>query len=309
MAVNHVPVLLKEVIEYLNPQAGQNFADATFGRGGHAQAILERIGSKGRLFVFDVDPKSASLAKRLGSNVSVFQTNFSDIESAIKNAVPDISIHGILFDLGISSAQLSDSSLGLSFQEAGPLNMRLGRDNGMTAAVIVNTWPEQKLAKLIYDFGEERQARLIAKAISIRRRRQPFVLTTDLAEVVSQALARRRAAPTRIHPATKTFQALRMAVNEELENLTLGLNGALRLLTRGGRLAVITFHSLEDRLAKQIFKIAAQNCVCPPLMPRCVCSHSAMARLVNRKPIIPTSHEIAINPRARSAKLRVIEKL
>lgn len=296
-------------MEYLDPRPGQNFVDGTFGRGGHASAILERIGSAGHLFVFDVDPESIAVARSFGPNITAFQKNFREIEETIKYVAHDITIHGAVLDLGISSSQLSDPALGLSFQEAGPLNMRLGRNVGMTAATIVNTFAESEIAKLIRDLGEERHARIIARAIVSRRRTQAFTLTTDLASVVAGVVGRGFRGPSRIHPATKTFQALRLAVNDELENLRLGVGGLMRMMASGARLAVISFHSLEDRLVKQLFKKAAQGCVCPPEFPRCVCVHSPTARVITKRPITPTAREVMDNPRARSAKLRVIEKI
>ncbi|KKU48315.1 16S rRNA (cytosine(1402)-N(4))-methyltransferase [Candidatus Uhrbacteria bacterium RIFCSPLOWO2_12_FULL_46_10] len=307
--LNHVPVLLKEVIEYLGPKPGQNFVDGTFGGGGHARAILERIGPKGRLFVFDLDPESISAARALGPNVEHWQKNFRDLEETIRYAAPYLPIHGVVLDIGISSAQLSDPTLGLSFQETGPLNMRLERDKGMTAATIINTWKENELAQLIRDFGEDYRAKQIAKAIVNRRREQPFFNTTDLAEVITRAVARGRRIRSHIHPATRTFQALRIVVNDELENLRFGIKGALRLLSKGGRLAVISFHSLEDRLTKQLFKEASRDCVCPSSALRCVCAREPMNRLITKKLVRPTDAEVTANPRARSAKLRVIEKI
>lgn len=304
----HVPVLLKEVIEYLDPRPGQNFVDGTFGDGGHARAILARLGPAGRLFVFDLDPVSTSEARLLGPNVECWQKNFRQLGETIKYVAPHLPIHGVVLDLGISSVQLGDPTLGLSFKEKGPLDMRLGRDKGMTAAVIVNTWRENDLAVLIRDLGEERQAKQIAKAIVSRRHVAPFVLTTDLAEVIARVWRPRGSMKPRIHPATKTFQALRMAVNEELENLRLGVGGVIELLTSGGRLAVISFHSIEDRLVKQLFKEASRECVCPPLVPRCVCARESLGRALTKKPVRPTLKEVTENPRSRSAKLRVWQK-
>ena len=307
--LDHVPVLLKEVIESLDPQPGQNFVDGTFGGGGHTRAILARLGPAGRLFVFDLDPVSISEARLLGPNVECWQKNFRQLEETIKYVSPHLPIHGVVLDLGISSIQLSDPALGLSFQEKGPLNMRLGRDKGMTAAVIVNTWRENDLAALIRELGEERQAKQIAKAIVNRRHEAPFVFTTDLAEVIARVWRRRGSMQPRLHPATKTFQALRMAVNEELENLRWGVRGAIRILASGGRLAVISFHSLEDRLVKQLFKEASRECICPPSAPRCVCARKPLGRILTKKPVRPSPLEITDNPRARSAKLRVWQKL
>ena len=336
--VDHKPVLLKEVLALLDPRPGQNFVDGTFGQGGHARAILERLGPTGRLIVFDLDPAAVSFARSLGQNVEAFQKNFRYLEETIRYAGHHLSINGILFDLGMSSTQLGDPTLGLSFQQTGPLNMRLGRDRGMTAAIIVNSWSERELADLFYDFGEERLSRRIAKAVVSRRRHKPFLLTTDLSEVIIAAVGGRRGR-SKIHPATRVFQALRIAVNEELNNLRLGISAGLNLLAGGGRLAVISFHSLEDRLVKQMFKQAAGKAKAtaesPELYPvrntpppggggyrlgqftrgsqyRAGISNGIYcppAKLVTKKPVCPSADEVALNPRSRSAKLRVIEKI
>lgn len=290
--MEHVPVLLQEVLEYLNPQPGQNMVDATFGRGGHARAILERLRPGGRLLVIDRDPKAIAEAQSLGEGVASHVGNFSSIEEITHYVLPDLRIHGVLLDCGISSAQLADASLGLSFIQAGPLDMRLDRQGAMTAATIVNSWSENELADVIYQLGEERSSRRIASAIVTARRKEKITTTTQLATIVEGVLRRRG----RIHPATKTFQALRMAVNEELEHLRKGLSGALRVLSQGGRAAIISFHSLEDRLVKQTLRAAARE-------------EGSSYRLLTKHAIVPTRNEILQNPRARSAKLRVIERL
>lgn len=305
---DHIPVLLHEVLEYLDPKPGQTFIDGTFGRGGHARAILERLKPNGRLFVFDLDPTALAGATSLGESVTPIQANFRFIEREVTYAAPNLigNINGILLDLGISSTQLADPELGLSFQESSPLNMRLSRDQGLTAAEIVNTWPEEKIASLIKTYGEEPRAKSIAAAIVKERRDKPLTTTLDLAALISRVV---RGARQRIHPATKTFQALRMAVNDEMENLREALDSAIRLLAPQGRLAVISFHSLEDRLVKQTLRAASQSiCTCPEPVLRCTCERRTVGRLITKHVVIPSESEIKTNFRSRSAKLRVFEK-
>lgn len=306
---SHIPVLLEEVLKYAEPKPNQNFVDATFGGGGHARAILNRLQPSGRLFVIDVYSEAIREARKLGRGVIPIQENFCNIEEAINEAAPGVPINGILFDLGISSDELSDQTLGLSFQTAGPLDMRLSEEGSMTAALIINSWSESELTRILKEFGEEREASRIARAIQRRRGIRLFTETTDLAEVIKEAVNPKRRRESGIHPATKTFQALRIAVNNELENLRLGLGGAMKLLASGGRLVVISFHSLEDRIVKEMFREAARTCVCPPLQPRCTCEHKPLGRILTKKPVTPNKEEIEKNPRARSAKLRAFEKI
>jgi 16S rRNA (cytosine1402-N4)-methyltransferase len=243
-------------------------------------------------------------AGALGPNVVPLAANFRCVNQTVRYVAPDLPIHGVLLDLGVSSLQLSDPTLGLSFQQAGPLDMRLDRGRGgerMTAAVVVNTWRESDIAALLRSYGEEPRARQIAAAIVRRRRLASFRLTTDLASVVAAAARRGR---SKIHPATRTFQALRMAVNDELANLTAGLANALDLLAAQGRLAVISFHSLEDRLVKTTLRRWAGRPLVPEATPPL-----ARGYIVTKKPIRPSAAELRDNPRARSAKLRVFEKL
>lgn len=290
-SVEHTPVLLAEVLDALQPQGDDCFVDTTFGRGGHSRAILERLGPDGRLIVLDADPSALATLERDVRLVSAC-VNFRDLRTAIPPLAEQRPIRGILFDLGISSAQLSDPSLGLSFQSDGPLFMRLDRDqNAMTAATIVNGWSVQDLGVIFRDLGEERHWHRVAAAIVERRRSQRFTTTSELAAVVSRAVGGRRG---KRHPATKVFQALRMAVNDELGNLRVALDSACDLLMPGGRLAVITFHSIEDRVVKQYFRDRAKT--------------QADIELFTKKPIAPARAEILSNPRARSAKLRVVTR-
>lgn len=303
----HQPVLLDEVLAYLNPRSGQNFVDATVGGGGHARALLSHLGPTGTLFALDYDPTAAAAARELGSNVVPLLANFREVNRAVRYVAPDLPIHGILFDLGMSSLQLGDPTLGLSFQTTGPLDMRLDRsktkDSNMTAASIVNTWREPELVRIFRQYGEEPLSRQIVAAIVRRRRLQPFLLTTDLAEVIVGVAARFGRRRTKIHPATRTFQALRMAVNNELENLAEGLKSGLDLIVTGGRLAVISFHSLEDRVVKNTFRAWAGKQIAG--VPT---NGMTVGRIITKKPVRPSPNELDQNPRARSGKLRVFEK-
>ena len=304
----HIPVLLDEVTEGLQPQPGGYFVDCTVGLGGHAAAILDRISLTGRLLGIDADPEAIEISRdRLrdyGEAVTLVNDNFVNLE-AICERYRFHPVDGILFDLGISSLQLDTAERGFSFHLDAPLNMRFDSGQGLTASDIVNSFPEQELAKLIARYGEERHSRRIARYIVQNR---PIATTVDLAHLIEQvsgAPARRG----RIHPATRTFMALRIAVNSELQNLEPALKQTLNLLRPGGRLAVITYHSLEDRIVKQFMRYAASNCLCPPGVLICRCGHVPALKLISRKVIKPTSLEIESNPRSRSAKLRIAERL
>jgi 16S rRNA (cytosine1402-N4)-methyltransferase len=302
----HVPVLLNEVIAGLQPQRGGYFVDCTVGLGGHAAAILEKISTSGRLLGIDADPEAIKLSQDklgdYGEAVALVNDNFINLEAICKR-YHFHPVDGILFDLGVSSLQLDTAERGFSFQLDAPLNMRFDPGQELTASDIVNSFSEQELAKLIEKYGEERHSRRIARYIVQNR---PIATTVELARLVVQASGGKRA---RIHPATRTFMALRIAVNSELQNLEMALRQAVNLLRPGGRLTVISYHSLEDRIAKQFMRDAASNCLCPPGTPMCRCGHEPTLKLISRKVIKPTSLETESNPRSRSAKLRVAERL
>jgi len=302
----HVPVLLNEVIAGLQPQRGGYFVDCTVGLGGHAAAILETIPTSGRLLGIDADPEAIKLSQDklgdYGEAVALVNDNFINLEAICKR-YHFHPVDGILFDLGVSSLQLDTAERGFSFQLDAPLNMRFDPGQELTASDIVNSFSEQELAKLIEKYGEERHSRRIARYIVQNR---PIATTVELARLVVQASGGKRA---RIHPATRTFMALRIAVNSELQNLELALRQTVNLLRPGGRLTVISYHSLEDRIAKQFMRDAASNCLCPPGTPMCRCGHEPTLKLISRKVIKPTSLETESNPRSRSAKLRVAERL
>jgi len=302
----HVPALLDEVIAGLQPRRGGYFIDCTVGLGGHATAILERISPTGRLLGIDADPEAIKVSQDklsdYGEAVTLVNDNFANLE-AICERYHFHPVDGILFDLGVSSLQLDTAERGFSFHLDAPLNMRFDPGQGLTASDIVNSFSEQELAKLIERYGEERHSRRIARHIVQNR---PIATTVELARLVEQVLGGKR---TKIHPATRTFMALRIAVNSELQNLEQALNQTPNLLRPGGRLTVISYHSLEDRIVKQFMRYAASSCICPPGTVICRCGHVPTLKLISRKVIKPTSLEIESNPRSRSAKLRIAERL
>lgn len=303
--LTHAPVLLHEAVEHLAVQPGGRYVDCTTGAGGHARAILEAAAPGGLLLGLDADPVAISVAREnlapFGDSVQLVEANFRDLRRFCRshNFVP---VHGVLFDLGISSIQLADER-GFSFQMEAPLDMRFNPKQALTADDIVNHYTEQDLADVIWRFGEEPASRRIARAIV---RARPLRTTVELAGVIARAGGGRR---RRIHPATRTFQALRIAVNDELGALRDALSQAVDVLGRGGRLVAISFHSLEDRIVKQFFQQESRDCICPPEQPACTCGHRASLRIITKRPVMPSAEEIAANPRSRSARLRAAEKL
>ncbi|HEY49106.1 MAG TPA: 16S rRNA (cytosine(1402)-N(4))-methyltransferase RsmH [Dehalococcoidia bacterium] len=303
-ALSHDPVMLKECLSALQVQRGGRYVDCTVGGGGHAEAIMEESSPGGQLIGIDADPRALKVAaeklKPYGKDVILINENFRNLEN-ICTRYGFRPVNGILFDLGMSSLQLEETGRGFSFRQNAPLDMRFSDRQVLTAADIVNTYSETQLADLLYKYGEERRSRQIAKRIVQKR---PLRTTLELARVVEQAVAGARG---RIHPATKTFQALRIAVNRELENLELALGQALELLGSGGRLVVISFHSLEDRLVKDFLRREARGCVCPPSAVTCVCGHTPRMKIVTKKAVVPSPAEVRANPRSRSARMRAGE--
>lgn len=304
----HVPVLLDEVRAALNPQPGQWFIDGTLGAGGHAQAVLEATSPDGRLLGLDADPQALEIARQrltaYQDRVHFVNANFAELAEVARRE-GFLSVQGVLLDLGFSSLQLEDGRRGFALQIEGPLDMRYDPRTATTAHALVNNLSANELADLIFRYGEERHSRAIARAIVAAR---PIQTTTQLAQVVSRAVGGRRGA--RIHPATRTFQALRIAVNDELGALSRALPAAVNLLSPGGRLVVLTFHSLEDRIVKEFFQREARDCICPQgrIAVPCTCGHHATLHIITRKPITSSVREVQSNPRARSAKLRVAER-
>ena len=306
--MQHTPVLLSQALEGLALYSNAVCIDATAGGGGHAAAILAATAPQGKLLALDADPEAiARVHARLApfeERVTLTQANFREI-AAVARANGFTEVDGVLLDLGISSFQLAEVERGFSFLADGPLDMRMDPRTLLTAEEIVNDWPQEQLADVIYRYGEETLSRRIARAIIAAR---PLRTTVELAGVIARAVGR-RSEHSRIHPATKSFQALRIAVNDELGALETALPQVMSLLAPGKRLAVITFHSLEDRIVKQFMQQEARDCLCPPDLPICRCEHHTTLRIVTRKPIQPDAAEIAANPRSRSAKLRIAEHL
>jgi 16S rRNA (cytosine1402-N4)-methyltransferase len=311
-APGHIPVLLREAIAYLAPRPGGVYVDATFGGGGHTRKILEASAPDGRVLALDADPEAVRRAERLiadqdlGDRLRIVHANFAHLGDVLRDAVVG-TVDGALFDLGLSSFQLDDAGRGFSFRAAGPIDMRLDPGEGAPVAEMVNTLPEDELAAIIFEYGEEPKSRRIARAIVRERERAPITRTDILADIVAYAVGGRRGADT--HPATRTFQALRIARNRELSALADGLHAALDALAPGGRLVTIAFHSLEDRIVKQFIAAESATCVCPPDLPVCVCDQQPRLRKVTGKAVRPGADEITANPRARSAVLRAAERL
>lgn len=311
MEFAHETVLLEEAVEALRPRPGGVYVDATLGGGGHTARLLERSAPGGAVIAFDQDETAIAhaepLKRQYPGRLTLVKANFAEMEERLR-ALGVTAVDGVLFDLGVSSPQFDLPERGFSYWHEGPLDMRMDRHQPLTAREIVNEWDEQELARIIREYGEERFATAIARAIARARSKKPIETTTELAEIVKSAIpaAARRSGP---HPARRTFQAIRIAVNDELGALERGMEAAFRALRPGGRLSVITFHSLEDRAVKRLFQTWAQGCICPPEFPVCQCGRKPLGRMVSRKPVTPSSEELERNPRARSAKLRAFEKL
>ena len=304
--LSHYPVLYQAILHYLEPRKGGFYVDGTLGAGGHAWGILQASSPDGCLLGLDVDPQALAIArKRLASfmdRVIIRQASYRTLSEQLRELDWD-GVDGILFDLGVSSMQLDTPDRGFSFQADAPLDMRFDPNNPLTAADFVNTLPEGELADILYQYGEERRAYQVAKAIV---RSRPIQTTRELAQVVATAT---HSGKPGMHPATRTFQALRIAVNGELDALESVLPQAVSWLKPAGRLAVISFHSLEDRVVKQFFRKESRDCICPPKQPVCTCGHKASIREITRRPVYPEEAEILENPRSRSARLRVAEKI
>ena len=302
----HLPVLYHQVLEALAPVSGGNYLDGTLGAGGHAEGILQVSAPRGRLLGLDLDPEALAIARQrlfIYRDRVVLQQASYHLAPQILKSLGWSHLDGILLDLGMSSMQIDRPDRGFSFQKDGPLDMRFDQSEGPTAAELIHSLSQEELARILREYGEERFANRIARAIINAR---PIQSTIGLAAVIEATVPHYEPG---LHPATRTFQALRIATNAELEKLTLALPGLVNILAPGGRIAVISFHSLEDRIVKRFYKTESSDCICPPEQPVCTCDHSASINIITRKPIRPGAQEIMENPRARSARLRVAEKI
>lgn len=306
MEFHHISVMLNECIEGLNIKPDGIYVDGTAGGAGHSLHIAEKLSSSGKLIAFDRDPDAVKIAsQRLeGFPAEVVHANFSEIASVLKSK-GITGVDGILLDLGVSSHQLDTAERGFSYKYDAPLDMRMSQ-SGISAADIVNGYTEDRLAKIIFEYGEEKFSRKIAANIIKQREIKPVETTLELADIVKASIPAKFRREK--NPCKKTFQAIRIAVNGELDHLSLGLDSAMDCLAVGGRLAVITFHSLEDRLVKQKYAEWCKGCICPPDFPVCICGRKPLAHLINRKPVTASPEELELNNRSHSAKLRIIER-
>lgn len=310
MDFQHITVLLDEAVNTVVTNPTGNYVDCTLGGAGHSQRILEKLKPSGKLICFDQDRQAILHAEEIFASdhrVTLVNRNFEFLEETLQelNLLP---VNGILFDLGVSSPQLDEAERGFSYMQDAPLDMRMDPSRSLNAREIVNMWSEEELARVIWTYGEEKWSKRIAQFIVRTRHERPLETTGELVEVIKAAVpaAVRRSGP---HPAKRTFQAIRIVVNDELGVLDRVLDQAWRCLNQGGRIGVITFHSLEDRIVKERMKSWLGRCTCPPELPICRCGAKAMAKLITRKPILPSELEVEQNPRSRSAKLRVAEKI
>ncbi len=306
----HKSVLLDECIDALNIRPDGIYLDGTLGGAGHSYEIAKRLIS-GRLIGVDRDTVALKAAgerlKEFSDRVSTVHSNFSEVATILKNLQIE-GVDGMLFDLGVSSPQLDDASRGFSYMADAPLDMRMNSEDSLSAYDVVNTWDYEELRRILYEYGEERYAPAIASAIVKRREQQPIETTLELVDVIRAAMPA-QALREKQHPAKRSFQAIRIAVNDELDSVSKMMHSAISCLNKGGRLAVITFHSLEDRIVKNAMQAAAKGCTCPPEFPVCICGKKPLVKLISRKPIVSGAKELEENPRARSAKLRVCEKI
>ena len=309
MVYEHAPVMVREVMELLRPEAHKKYLDGTLGGGGHAAQLLTLSGPDGRLLGLDWDGEAISATqqrlKGFGDRLVTRGANFREAEEILKE-IGWNRVNGILLDLGLSSHHISSPERGFSFQVEARLDMRMDRCQSLDAYQVVNTFPVSELERMLREYGEEPRAHRVALAIGAERKRKVIETTRDLAEIVARVAGTKRGG---IHPATKTFQALRIAVNRELENLDGFLENSYELLLSKGRMVIISFHSLEDRLVKRAFRKWSKSCLCPRKTPLCRCGWSQKTRLLTSRPVFPSREEIRLNPRARSAKLRGVERL
>ena len=312
MSYKHIPVMLSEVVHYLNCKSGKIYADCTLGGSGHASAILEKIFPEGILIGIDQDIDAIKNAKKklkpYELNIHLFHDNFINLPK-ILSQLNITAVDGILLDLGISFHHLDSSGRGFSFRKDEPLDMRMNIESDTTAEELINTMDEKSLAEIFFKYGEERYSRKIAKKIVNVRKKEKIKSSRHLSEIVCKAVSGKASSRRRIHPATRVFMAVRIAVNKELDMLNSFMETSVDLLKPEGRFCILSFHSLEDRIVKRKIKLLEGRCICPPALPRCVCNKTRVIRSLTKKVLRPTEEEIAANPMARSARMRVVEKL
>ena len=304
--IQHIPVMVPEILKYLEVSSGGRYIDCTLGEGGHTKSLLEASNPGGEVLGIDADHEAIEVSKNrleeYGERFIYDNSNFKNIKKiAMKSKF--VPCHGILFDLGVSSLQLDKESRGFSFRRKAPLDMRFSINQTLTAQDVLNTFSESEISDILYQYGEERQSRKIAKLIIENR---PFSNADELSDLIKKNI---RQTNYKINPSTKTFQALRIYINEELNSLSQALEQSLEILGVGGRMAVISYHSLEDRIVKNFFKKESKYCICPPNIPECDCGHFPKLKIITKKPVSPSQSEIEANKRSRSAKLRVVERI
>jgi 16S rRNA (cytosine1402-N4)-methyltransferase len=304
--IQHIPVMVPEILKYLEVSSGGRYIDCTLGEGGHTKSLLEASNPGGEVLGIDADHEAIEVSKNrleeYGERFIYDNSNFKNIKKiAMKSKF--VPCHGILFDLGVSSLQLDKESRGFSFRRKAPLDMRFSINQTLTAQDVLNTFSESEISDILYQYGEERQSRKIAKLIIENR---PLSNADELSDLIKKNI---RQTNYKINPSTKTFQALRIYINEELNSLSQALEQSLEILGVGGRMAVISYHSLEDRIVKNFFKKESKYCICPPNIPKCDCEHFPKLKIVTKKPVSPSQSEIDANKRSRSAKLRVVERI
>jgi len=304
--IQHIPVMVPEILKYLEVSSGGRYIDCTLGEGGHTKSLLEASNPGGEVLGIDADHEAIEVSKNrleeYGERFIYENSNFKNIKKiAMKSKF--VPCHGILFDLGVSSLQLDKESRGFSFRRKAPLDMRFSINQTLTAQDVLNTFSESEISDILYQYGEERQSRKIAKLIIENR---PLSNADELSDLIKKNI---RQTNYKINPATKTFQALRIYINEELNSLSQALEQSLEILGVGGRMAVISYHSLEDRIVKNFFKKESKYCICPPNIPKCDCGHFPKLKIITKKPVSPSQSEIEANKRSRSAKLRVVERI
>ena len=304
--IQHIPVMVPEILKYLEVSSGGRYIDCTLGEGGHTKSLLEASNPGGEVLGIDADHEAIEVSKNrleeYGERFIYDNSNFKNIKKiAMKSKF--VPCHGILFDLGVSSLQLDKESRGFSFRRKAPLDMRFSINQTLTAQDVLNTFSESEISDILYQYGEERQSRKIAKLIIENR---PLSNADELSDLIKKNI---RQTNYKINPSTKTFQALRIYINEELNSLSQALEQSLEILGVGGRMAVISYHSLEDRIVKNFFKKESKYCICPPNIPKCDCGHFPKLKIITKKPVSPSQSEIDANKRSRSAKLRVVERI